>query len=162
VKLKPVSRDAGWVGDFDPIGEWNPILKANDPAAESLKYPCWFPDEYAAWMWRSYHSAQPDIKLTGPVVEYAKFNDKWGGPQCGLGYGGYLSANDPQRFTATAMGDYDQVEFRSGDQLLGTAKAQPWEVEGVKLTPGLHALFAVGVRKTGERVASRPAFVIVR
>lgn len=162
VKLKPVHRDNGWLGDFDPISEWNPIFVANSAEAKGLKYPCWLPDEYAAWMWRSYHSAQPDLKLTAPVIEYSKNDGKWGGPQCGLGYGGYLTAGQPLDFTAAASDDYAKIEFRSGNVVLGGATTTPWKLAAIKLKPGLHALFVVGIRADGSRVASRPAFAIVK
>lgn len=162
VKLKPISRDAGWVGDFDPISQWNPIARASSAEAQEYKYPSWLPDEYAAWMWRSYHSAKPDIKLTGPVVEYSKTEGKWGGPRCGLGYGGYLKAADPQTFSAETSGNYTAVEFQSGNQVLAKISAAPWKATGVNIKPGLHALFAVGIAADGSRSASRPAFVIVR
>jgi len=162
VKLKPISRESGWLGDFDPISEWNPIVSANSADAKQLKYPCWLPDEYAAWMWRSYHSAQPDIKLAGPVIEYSKNDGKWGGPQCGLGYGGYLAAGQPIAFSASATGTYKKLEFRSGNVVLAEATAAPWKAEGVKLAPGLHALFVVGIKDDGSRVASRPAFAIAK
>jgi hypothetical protein len=162
VKLKPVQRTAGWSGDYEPISEWNPIAPADSAEAQAMKYPCWLPDEYAAWMWRSYHSAAPDIKLTGPIVEYAKFNDKWGGPQCGLGYGGYLKKGEPLTFSAKADGDYAQVIFHSGHRPLGEVTSTPWTLEGVKLEPGLHALSAVGIRRDGARASSRAAFAVVK
>lgn len=162
VKLNPVVREDGWVGDFDPIGQWNPIFPAKSAEAQATKYPCWLPDEYAAWMWRSYHSASPDLKLTGPVIEYSKHGDKWGGPQCGLGYGGYLQSNEPVTFSAATTGAYAKVEFHDGNQTIGESIAAPWKLEGVRLAPGLRTLFAVGVKNDGSRVASRPAFAIVR
>ena len=61
VKLKPIMREQGWVGDFAPISEWNPIARADSAEAEAMQYPAWMPDEYAAWMWRSYHSASPQF-----------------------------------------------------------------------------------------------------
>ena len=67
-----------------------------------MKYPSWLPDKYAAAMWRSYHSANPGLKLTAPVIEYRKKDGKWGGPECGLGYGGQLRASEPVVFSASA------------------------------------------------------------
>lgn len=162
VQLTPVVRQQGWVGDFAPISQYNPIAPANSAEAKEFVYPSWLPDEYAAHMWRSYHSAEPDIQLTGPVIEYRKKDDKWGGPECGLGYGGYLAAADPLTFTADSSGDYARIEFFDGNQQLAVATQQPWIAEGVTLAPGLRSLFAVGVKSNGERAASRPAFVIVR
>jgi hypothetical protein len=162
VKLKKVVREEGWLGDFDPIGEWSPIAPANSSEAASMKYPSWLPDEYAAWMWRSYHSAQPDIRLTAPLIEYSKRDGKWGGPQCGMGYGGYLSADEPIAFAAETDGDYEAVVFYDGNRKLGEAGMKPWTIGGVRLEPGLHALFAAGVTRDGSIVASRPAFGIVR
>ena len=162
VKLKPVSREAGWIGDFDPISQWNPIHRADTPEAKAAKYPSWMPDAYAAWMWRSYHSAQPDLKIAAPVVEYRKKDGKWGGPDCGLGYGGYLDAGAPLTFKADVQGEYAKVVYHSGDLVLGESSQAPWVLEGVKLEPGLHALFAVGVTADGKHTASRPAFVIVK
>ena len=73
--------------------------------------PTWLPDEYAAWMWRSYHAHQPDIKLTAPIVEYRKKDGKWGGPECGLGYGGSVAVGAPLKFVATVTGDYEFIYF---------------------------------------------------
>lgn len=161
VKLKAVVREQGWVGDFDPISEWNPIAKADSADAKSMKYPSWLPDEYAAWMWRSYHSAAPQIKLTGPVIEYSKNDGKWGGPQCGLGYNGKLAADKAYVLSAAATTDFVKVEFHDGDRIIATDEKAPWQADGLKLSPGLRVLFAVGVTADGERQASRPAFAIV-
>jgi hypothetical protein len=158
-RLRPVAREDGWVGDYNPVGEWNPIAPFGE--AKGMVAPVWLPDEYAAWMWRSYHAAKPDIKLTNPIVEYRKKDGKWGGPECGLGYGGQVKAGIPLRFAADTSGDYAKIEFRDGHQIVGTAAASPWQIEGVKLERGLHALFAVGVTATGDRRASRPAFLVV-
>jgi len=154
VTLKPVVREKGWVGDFNEVSEWNAIAPL--PDASGMVEPTWLPDEYSAWMWRSYHSAKPDIKLTGPAVEYRK----GGAKECGLGYGGTVAAGSPLRFSAEG-GTYSRVEFHDGDRIVGTAESAPWQVEGVKLDRGLHALFVVGVTAEGQRRASRPAFLIV-
>ena len=161
VKLKPVAREEGWVGDFDPVSGWNPIAPAADAALKDAKYPVWFPDEYAAWSWRSYHSACTDVEITGPKLTYQKRDGKWGGPDCGLGYGGPLAAKDRHTFSAKVTGDYAKVEFHDGHRIVGEATAAPWQLDGATLEPGLRVLFAVGVKADGTRAASRPAFVIV-
>lgn len=160
VKLRPIDIKAGWVGDFNEVGQWNPIA----PYAEAtgMVEPAWMPDAYAAWTWRSYHSANPDLKLTSPVVEYRKKDGKWGGPECGLGYGGTVAAGAPLTFAAESAGAYVKVEFHDGDRVVGEAMALPWRVEGVKLDRGLHVLFAVGVAAHGKRATSRPAFLVVK
>lgn len=159
VKLKPVVRSAGWVGDFDPISEWNPIAPANSDKAKSMKYPAWLPDAYAAAMWRSYHSAQPDIRMTEPVIPYGRTNR---GPKMGLGYGGHLDAGKPLVLSAESSGDYSKVEFYDGDQLLGTATSAPWTVKDIRLEDGLHALHAVGITSDGMHTASQPAMAIAK
>jgi hypothetical protein len=82
-KLRPITLEQGWAGDFAPVSEWNAIAPASE--ARGMIDPQWFPDADAAWTWRSYHSAKPDLKLTSPVIEYRKKEGKWGGPECGLG-----------------------------------------------------------------------------
>ncbi len=67
----------------------------------------------------------------------------------------------PLRFAAETSGNYEKVEFHDGHRIVGTATKAPWQVEGVKLDRGLHALFAVGVTAEGTRKASRPAFLVV-
>lgn len=162
VKLKPIVREAGWVGDFDPISSWNPIAPASLPELKKATYPVWFPDEYAAWSWRSYHSACTDLVITGPKVPYRKRDGKWGGPDCGLGYGGFLSATDKHTFSADVKGEYTKVEFHDGHRIVGEASQEPWTTSGVKLEPGLRVLFAAGVKSDGSRAASQPALVIVK
>lgn len=159
VTLKPAQREQGWVGDFNEIGEWCAIAPYAD--AKGMVAPVWMPDEYAAWMWRSYHSAKPDVKLTAPVLEYRKKDGKWGGPECGLGYGGPLPSAAVHRFAAEAGADCVKVEFHDGHRIVATSDKAPWQAEGVKLEPGLRVLFAVSVAADGKRRASRPAFVIV-
>jgi hypothetical protein len=53
------------------------------------------------------------------------------------------------------------MQFHDRDQVVGEATDAPWHVEGIKLSPGLHALFVVGTTAEGARRASRPAFLIV-
>ena len=164
VKLKPAIRENGWVGDFDPISAWAPIAPTSKPGKlKDAKYPVWFPDEYAAWTWRAYHSTCTDMTITGPRHTYAKINNKWGGNgACGLGYGGYLSAKDQHTFTANITGDYQKIEFYNGPQNLGEAQGENHSLSNIQLKPGLHTLFAVGTRADGSKAASRPAFVIVK
>ncbi len=158
-KLAPVVRERGWVGDFNDIGEWNAIAPFAE--AKGMVSPTWMPDAYAAWMWRSYPTAKPDLKLTAPVVEYRKKDGKWGGPECGQGYGGQVRSDTPLRFAAETTGQYAKIEFHDGDRIVGVADKAPWQLEGVKLERGLRALFAVGVTAESVRRCSRPAFAIV-
>ncbi|MEZ5304006.1 MAG: hypothetical protein R3F11_25700 [Verrucomicrobiales bacterium] len=161
--LPPVTRSEGWVGDFDPISGWNPIAPAKDEAALGAKYPVWFPDRYAAFSWRAYHSSCADLEIASPKLSYSKHGGKWGTEACGLGYGGYLSASEPQVFSAKVKGgDYAKVEFFDGDQKLGEATAEPWTRDGIRLEPGLRVLYAVGVKADGSRAASRPALAMVK
>jgi hypothetical protein len=162
VKLKPVTREQGWIGDFDPVSGWNPIATVASGQLANAKYPVWFPDEYAAWSWRSYHSSCVDLEIIGPKLTYQKRDGKWGGLDCGLGYGGPLNAADRHTFSAKVSGDYAKVEFHDGPRRVAESAAAPWQAEGISLSPGLRVLFAVGVRSDGSRAASRPAFVIVR
>lgn len=159
VPLKPLTVLEGWAGDYNPVGEWNPIAPSAE--AEGFIEPVWLPDAYAAWTWRSYHSAKPDLKLTAPVIEYRKAGGTWGGPECGLGYGAPVKAGTPLRFAAETQAAYVRIEFHDGDRVVGTADRAPWDAPDVRLDRGLRALFAVGVRADGTRTASRPAFLVV-
>ena len=87
-----------------------------------------------------------------------------GTPVCGLGYGGYLSAEDTHDFSAKLKGEtnYSKIEFHDGNRVLGETNSTPWELKGIKLEPGLRVLFAVGVKPDGSRAASRPAMVIIK
>jgi len=158
-KLRPIVREDGWAGDFNEIGEWNAIAPMRE--AKGMVSPAWLPDAYAAWMWRSYHSAKPDLKISAPVVEYRRNDGKWGGPQCGLGYGAPVAAGAPLNFTAETTGAYVKIEFHDGDRIVGAAAKAPWQLEGIKLERGLRVLFAVGVTADGSRRTSRPAFLVV-
>ncbi|MBX9681778.1 MAG: hypothetical protein K2X38_23720 [Gemmataceae bacterium] len=156
-KLRPITKEMGWVGDYNPVGEWNPI--APSAKAKGMVAPTWLPDEYAAWGWRAYHSANPDVKLTSPIVEYrSKGADR---RDCGLGYGNVMKAGTPLKFAAETKGEYAQIEFHDGDKIVGVAEKAPWQTDDVRLDRGLHALFAVGVTPSGERKASRAAFLVV-
>lgn len=157
VKLKPWKLEDGWAGDFNAVGEWNAIAPVKE--AKGMVDPQWFPDAYAAHMWRAYHSAKPDLKLTAPIVEYKKTGDR---SDCGFGYGKPVEAGTALVFTAEGNGEYAKVEFRSGDKLLGAAQKAPWKLEGVKLDRGLHALHAVGVKANGTMSSSRAAFLMVK
>lgn len=159
-KLKSINIEQGWAGDYNPVSQWNPIAPAKE--ARNMISPQWLPDAYAAAMWRSYHSAQPQVKLTSPTIEYRKADGKWGGPACGLGYGGYLQANEPLTFTAETTGKFDRLEFYSGDLLLGGATESSPKLPGVKLKPGLHALYVIATASDGTRSASRPAYAIAK
>jgi len=157
VKLKPWVMDDGWAGDFNPVGEWNPIAPVKD--AKGMVDPQWFPDAYAACMWRAYHTAKPDLKVTSPIVEYKKTGDR---SDCGMGYGKPVSPGTALAFSAEGKAEYAKVEFRSGDKLLGAAENAPWKLDGVKLERGLHALYAVGVKPDGTHSSSRVAFLMVK
>jgi hypothetical protein len=159
-ELKPIHLEDGWAGDFMPVSEWNPIARYKD--AKGMIQPIWLPDEYAAWMWRSYHSANPDLKITEPVLEYRKKDGKWGGPECGLGYGNVVSSQTPLRFAAESKGSYSRLEFYSGNSMIGSVTSAPYAIEGIKLPAGLHALFVVGISADGIKKASRPAFLLVK
>lgn len=153
VKLRPVELADGWAGDFNGISEWAPIAPAKD--AKGFVSPVWLPDEYAAWTWRAFHSAKPDLKITGPVTEYHKGDRS----DCGAGYSKPTPAGNPVKITAEVKGTYTKVEFRDGNKLLGTATKAPYEVDGEKFDKGFHALIAVGITADGKNVSSHPAFL---
>lgn len=152
-KLTPWVKEDGWVGDFNPQSEWAPIAPYKE--AKGMIAPVWLPDEYAAWVWRAYHSAKPDLKVTAPVTEYH------GGDRsdCGVGYSKPTPAGTPVRVAAEVKGTYAKVEFYDGNKLLGTANKAPYGIDGIRFEKGLHALIAVGVGADGKRVSSRPAFL---
>jgi hypothetical protein len=156
----PVSAAQGWAGDYNVVGEDNQIAPA--AAARGMVSPIWLPDEYAAAMWRSYHSHAPQVKMMSPVIEYRKKDDKWGGPECGLGYGGEASVDDPLTFSLSAAGEFAKFDFYDGHQLLGTVEKASESLKEVRLDRGLHALYAVGVRADRTRSTSRPGFLIAR
>ncbi len=64
-------------------------------------------------------------------------------------------------FTAEVTNAYAKVEFHVGDKIVVAATQPPWQINGINLDRGLHALFAVGGPTEGTRRASRPAFAIV-
>ena len=158
-KLKAIRKEDGWVGDFNPVSEWNPI--APYAQAKGMVTPIWLPDEYTAWSWRSYHSANPDLKLTAPVIEYHGPKQGKDRKACGLGYGNVMKAGTPLTFAAETSAAYAKIEFHDGDKIVGTAEKAPWRIENIRLERGLHALFAVGVTQSGERKASRAAFLVI-
>jgi hypothetical protein len=153
VPLKPLKLEDGWVSDFNPVSEWVPIAPARE--AKGMVNPVWLPDEYAAWVYRAFHSAKPDLRIKSPVTEYH------GGDRsdCGIGYSKPTPAGAPVKVVAEVKGAYAKVEFRDGDKVLGAATAAPYELDGVKFDKGIHALIAVGVAADGKRVASHPAFL---
>ncbi len=154
VPLAKLDLSKGWAGDWAPVSTWNPMA----PFAEAKGYggPVWMVDAYTAWMWRSYHSNGNDIALTSPAREFSR-----GNKDSGLGYGPSLSAATPVTMAAETKGAYAAVEFRDGDVVLGTAKAAPYSISGVRLERGIRALFAVGIRADGTRAVSKPAIVAV-
>lgn len=93
--------------------------------------PTWLPDEYAAWMWRAYHSANPDLKLTAPIVEYKKSGDR---KECGLGYGNVMKAGAGLTFAAESNTKYAKVEFHDGDRIVGIAEQIRVTVRANELT----------------------------
>jgi hypothetical protein len=157
VRLRPWNKEEGWAGDFAPVGNWSPV--APSAQATGMVDPQWFPDEYAAWAWRAYHTAEPTLKITAPVTEYRKGGDR---KDCGFGFGPPLAAGEPHTFTAEGTGTFKQVEFRDGNILLGVAESPPWKLEGVKLDRGLHAVSAVGIAADGSRSSSRAVFIMVK
>ena len=95
------------------------------------------------------------------MIEHSKHDGKWGSPQCGLGYGGKLTAAESYTFSASVTGDFVKVQFHDGNEVVATVEHSPWKVERIKLAAGLRVLFAVGTKANGQRQASRPAFTIV-
>ena len=123
IKLAPATFEKGWVGDFQPISEWNPIVKVDGGKAEAFQHPSWLPDSYAAAMWRSYHSAEPTIKITEPIIPYGRTKR---GPKMGLGYGGFLPVDESVTLTAESKAECAKVEFYDGDRL-------PWQCNAIAL-----------------------------
>lgn len=155
VPLKALKLADGWAGDFAPMGSWNPIAPMKD--AKGFVAPVWFPDEYTAWMWRSYHSNASDIKITGPSVPYGQSG--WGSG--GVGYGRALSVGSTVTFVASVTGPYTKVEFYDGNIKMGEAAAAPWSAEAKLEYRGVRAFHAIGIRADGTRSASQCAFTTV-
>lgn len=175
VKLKPVDREAGWCADFNEISNFVAIAPFGE--ARGMVRPVWLPDAYMAWTYRAYHSQDPLLTMLSPALEYNMSRHFPGGDRgpTGLGYGKLEGrAGEPVVLEAgprTIVGKekrsigawpYVKVEFHDGDQVLGVAEKAPWKIEGVKLSPGVHALFAVGQKADGSHDCSRPTLYGVR
>lgn len=156
VTCRPWVKEGGWAGDYSAIGNWNPIAPV--PEALGMVDPQWLPDEYAAWVWRAYHTHSPELRLTSPVQEYRRSGDR---RDCGLGFGP-AAPGTPLTVSAEGTGEFVKVEFRDGNRLLGVAAKAPWRLNGVKFDRGLHALIAVGLKADGTPTSSRPAFLAVK
>jgi hypothetical protein len=157
VALRALAVADGWVGDFAPIGSWNPIMPAKQ--AKGLAAPVWFPDEYTAWGWRAFHSNCTDIEMRQPAVPYSKASAY--SSDMANGYGGHLRAGAQVTCAAAVTGDYVRIEFYDGNIKLGEATAPSWSVQATLPSErGVRAIHAVGIRPDGSRAASRPAFAI--
>jgi hypothetical protein len=156
-KLDPLD---GWCGDFNDVSEWAPIAPARE--AKGFVDPVWLPNAYFAWVWRSYHTAKPDLRIVKPYVQW--HTGKWdqgGKTDCGLGFDKPVKPDQALTFQAEVKGTYAKVEFHDGDRIVGEATAPEWKIEGVKLPSGVRVVFAVGVTADGVRRASRPAMLRV-
>lgn len=169
VKLKPVVRAEGWVGDFMPISEWNPIAPANSKETQAFEFPAWLPDRYAAHMWRAFHSGKmtPDkpyfdatsIMIKEPVTPYFRGKNR---SRYGAGYGCFLYADTPVDFKVEVNVECFKVIYYDGDQVIGEVSKAPWHLEDATLQTGLRAVYAVAVQPDGTRVTSRCTFPVVK
>ena len=169
VKLKPIIREEGWLGDFMPISEWNPIAPANSEEAKAFVFPSWLPDKYAAHIWRAYHSGQirrdkpyfdaNSIRITDPVTPYSRGRNR---SKYGAGYGCFLYADTPFDFTVEVNVECSKVIYYDGDKVIGEVTKAPWNLKNAKLEPGLRAVYAVAVKPDGSRVTSRCTFPVVK
>ena len=169
VKLKPVLRENGWMGDFMPIGEWNPIAPARSPAAKKFAHPSWLPDQYAAHMWRAFHSGKIDpnkpyfdatsVMITQPITPYSRGKNR---SRYGAGYGCFLYADTPFDFEVQVNVECTRVIYYDGDQVIGEVTEAPWNLKNAQLKPGLRAVHAVAVKPDGNKVTSRCTFPVVK
>ena len=162
-------RENGWVGDFKPISEWNPIAPANSDEAKKFEFPSWLPDEYAAHMWRAFHSGKIDLEkpyfdatsimIKAPVTPYSRGSNR---SRYGAGYGCFLYADTPFDFEVEVNVDCTKVIYYDGDKVIGEVNEAPWNLEGARLETGLRAVYAVAVKPDGSKVTSRCTFPVVR
>ena len=155
VVLKLLKLEDGWAGDFAPMGSWNPIAPVKE--AKGFALPIWFPDEYTAWMWRSYHSDASDIKITAPSVPYGQNGFGSGG----IGYGRAMKVGSTATFTAAVTGPYIKVEFYDGNIKLAEVSAAPWSTQAKLEHRGVRAFHAIGIRSDGTKAASQCALTTV-
>ena len=169
VKLKPVVRENGWLGDFLPISEWNPIAAVGSEEAGEFAHPSWLPDRYAAHMWRAFHTGKmhPDkpyfdatsILIKAPVTPYSRGKNR---SRYGAGYGCFLYADTPFDFEVEVNVDCEKVVYYDGDTVIGEVTEAPWNLKGARLEPGLRAVHAVAVMPDGTQFSSRCTFPVVK
>jgi len=99
VALKTSDPGAGWAGDFNEISQCAAIVPALE--AKGRVDPLWMPDAYAAWSWRSYHSANPDVKLTGPAERVPEEGRSMG--RAGMRAGIWRNAEGGRRLLPSAL-----------------------------------------------------------
>lgn len=151
VKLADVPLEDGWLGDpasWSRDGKLPAVAVWKDFAGER-ENACWFPSARTAAVWQAFVGASNEVTITEPP---------------GLGDGQPFALHSAKKPVAVkvklAAGlKAGRVELWDGDQRVGEATEAPWAFE-VKLTPGVHALYAT-VGNAGDRLTSRPHTVVV-
>lgn len=150
VKLADVPLEDGWLGDPTTWGRDGRVATAAWPDFKGNRdKACWFESKRTAAVWQAFVGASKEVTITEPP---------------GLGDGQPFELHSAKKPVKVAVKlapglKADRVEFWDGDKLIGEATQAPWALE-VKLTPGIHALYAT-VGPVNDRLTSRPHTIVV-
>jgi hypothetical protein len=172
-ELKPIQEEDGWLGSHETFlkdrklsihenARIQPFASfSGDKSAAS-----WLPDEYTAWVWHSYVSRNPIIRITAPSTSWSRHRFSHAGLD--------IHAGDAVEFKAELLGSaIASVEFYLGTEHLGTVTEFTGGALGAGSTrgataslraivpAGVHAVMVKAVESNGAERWSMPAPLIV-
>jgi hypothetical protein len=149
--LKSYTDEEGYLGNADT---WVTVHSYPDYPSDRGR-AAWLPDLLTANVWRAFTLPEPVVVMDQPTRPYSWSNGFTQDPSI-------QSASEPIEIVAkitTIFGG--EISFFDGDQKLGVATisedGKEARLSGVKLTPGIHSLFAM----SGAMPVSRPAGLIL-
>lgn len=160
-KLRDIRIEDGWLGDYTRVdGTWATIAAYAEYDGDKT-HAAWFPNRAVAMIWRAWQTKDSPVVLTAETTDGAARLPAWS-PKTARD----LMANpgvDVQLGVAVKAGlAVKQVQFYSGDQLLGETKSAPWQFTWKIPSPGAHGVHATWETSDGQKGAVNPALVIVR
>lgn len=184
-KLKPVDRDAGWLGShrgwhvpvediFDQPRNQNAYIAPIDEFEHDPQRASWLISEEMAWAWRAYSSRYPKVRIVEPghsnlVLHQDQDPPPVGHLECGVrarkkfrvaAQAGVPDLVKVEFFANThSLGETD--EFTGGEMSIGSTTDALTGMDAVITTPGVYALMARYTTADGDVGWARPMPLVV-
>ena len=159
--MKPIAFEKGWLGDRKSLnGQFATIASWDDYTGDKAN-ASWFPDREVASIWRAWQTKDSPVTLEAATSDgkarLAPFDLKKSRDL------NVPAKSDIELTVSLKEGtELKQVEYYSGDRVIGTVKSAPWKFTWKNPPAGTHGVYAQWESTSGTKGVCNPSLSLIQ